>query len=131
MKLIGSLVLLLLFKVGFSQEKAESFATAFNEVADIFERNIQESLIKFAEAKFNPDMSPAEKSKAVEAQVYLFKEKVKNLRSESFKQLAKDPEKGNREFIHGYFSFMYGIEFPGLDYRFFEKCNKDLKALTK
>jgi len=117
----------------YGQEKNETdtFKKDFDNVADVFENNIKSYLLKFAEMQFNPKDSLKTKE-AIKAQIHLFEQKVKELRVESYKELLKDKgERKTKDYILGYFSFLYSSQFPGLDYVYFEKCKNQVIILIK
>lgn len=105
----------------------DSFKREFENIANVFEDNIKPYLKNFAEVQINPGSDSITRQNAFKAQYFLFEQKVKNLRSESFEELSKKTESINEDFLLGYFTFLYSIEFPGLDYQYFKNCNDQIK----
>lgn len=132
MKIGRILILCTLLLPGFlkGQNKIDQndFNKDFNEVAEIFEQTIQDYLYNFAEIRFSPRLDSTKRVEAIQSRLFLLKNKVKKLRAETFKKLASEPDV-NQEFLFGYFSMLFSMEFPGLDYKYFDACDKKVKAI--
>jgi hypothetical protein len=135
-KLFITCIFIVLVSHAYSQQlqKESSFQKDFDDVSNIFEDNIRPYLRKFAEMQASPKFDSVIRKQAIQSQLNLFEEKTKNLRAQSLKQILKDYENGqrvNKDYLLGYFHFLYSIQFPGLDYQYFEKCTNEVIALSK
>lgn len=103
----------------------------FNQVADIFEKGAQPYFQRFAEIKFPPGDTSAARRQAIESQFRIYRDQATTLRKESLDFFAKDTnkERFNKDFLLRYFTTLYANNFPGLDYKFFEEVERQVKAL--
>ncbi len=99
--------------MGQNQVGPNDFTKDFNDVAGIFEKTIQPYLHDFAKNRFSPDLDSMKRLEAVNSHLSLLKMKVEKLRSESFEKLSSESNV-NREFLFGYFSMLFSMEFLGL-----------------
>lgn len=118
-----------------SNDRLEKFEKDFNVVADIFDKNLEPYLRKFAQGLTSPTMDSCDRVKYPQSVYTLLKIKADKVRRDLYSELVKMeyPKKTLRfnEKILNNFSTVYMMEIPGLDYQFFEQCEKEVKAFFK
>ena len=108
-------------------EREKSIAV-FNHSADIFEKNVLPHLKAFAIAQHPPGKGK-EYEDLIDSQYRIFVQKMEFLRKERYDFLFKKEAttKYPADYCE-YFGFAYRNHFPGLDYKFFEKVEKECQA---
>lgn len=113
----------------------EVFKKDFDTVTNIFEEELAPYLYKFAKNQMSPNMDSLTREDMIQYKIEFFKEKVKRVRDENFKKLSKIAEDKtqsvNKDYLLGYFHMCYTMEFPGVDYIYFDKCTKRVVELAK
>lgn len=107
----------------------EAFKKTFNAVADTFEKRVKPYLLKFSSNQFNVDSNTPEGKHLIDSYYRIYLQKAEHIRSDIFVNLNSRllKERVDKSSITDSFIFSYRIQFPGLDYAFFESCEKDLK----
>lgn len=120
---------------GQSSDQLKAFEKDFNVVADIFDKNLEPYLRKFAQGLTSPTMDSCDRIKYPQSVYNLLKIKTdrvrKDLYSEFLNICSKAKSPCSKEKMLNNFSTVYMMEIPGLDYRFFEQCEREVEAFLK
>lgn len=112
-------------------EREKSIAV-FNRTADLFEKSVLPYLKAFAVAQYPPG-NGKEYDQLIDATFKVFEQKMEFLRKDSYDFFFKKKDSNmnyKNEVVYkkeycGFFHGLYSHNFPGLDYKFFEKVEKE------
>jgi len=114
-----------------AQGDDNNFDKNFNSVAGVFEKNVKPYLQKFANSQIysTAGKRTKEEEHLIESYYLIYQQKVEQVRKDHYEELRLKPDKEQltMAYLTEYFTFVYRVQFPGLDYSFFDLCQKDLK----
>lgn len=130
MKIIVLIVIAWVFPISdFAQVDHTDFQKTFNEVADTYEKNVKPYLEKFSRNQFKIDQVTPETERLINSYYRIYLQKTEELRRDGYAEISQKAklEKITKEYLIGYFDLAYRVQFPGLDYVFYESCAEQLK----
>jgi len=114
----------------FAQNLNEPLENKLNEIAAIYSKNLKPYLLHFAELQTPPNLDSCERPRYRQAIVKIYETKEEFMLKELFSAFLKKPERKLESYMSA-FSTTYQVEFPGLDYAYFKKCETEAALLIE
>jgi hypothetical protein len=104
------------------------------EVSEIYVENLKPYLKKFSNALSPPKLVGDKREGFVKSQYQLFLAKTEFVQKKAIEELLKmsAPKNTNEtQWIISAYAQVFMVEFPGLDYQYFEKCKDEANTLME
>jgi hypothetical protein len=121
------LILFILLSVSFNvKSQTDNFDRDFKQVSIVFEKQLEPYLIRFVQNQYPESNNTTEKQLRDQALIDAYVKKAQRFQNELKQTLVKENSQLSKKQIFDAFELGYRMEFPGLDYKFFESVKKSL-----
>lgn len=134
---MGKYLILFLFLNLYSYAKGDSvnLEKVYNEVFSVYQSVSEPFLKEFAENQYKkPSSFDQDYKMLVAARLEVYRNKVSSLKKDYFEGIKNKHFEMELEavgYISGYLDFAFRLEFPGLDYRFYDEVGEKVSKLFR
>lgn len=109
----------------------DAFDTNYKYTVEVFMRNLDPYLVNFAKAQYPPLPDSKEHQLLEQSLVRVFKQNAEMINRDCYTEMLKLSDQGmkfDNNQIKLTLEKAYRYGFPGLDYKYFEKVDKEIKS---